>query len=212
MDWTRLQPGHTAVSICSKLSLEDPTTPCVSIRPFIEPSDSPHISSIDNHRVRAPCQGYPCNGSQVCQPLADGSSGYACVSGCPLGETSTYQVSIGSYVRIPVSAKQKGCLKICRCAPSGRIEQCQPLPCISYDSCSLAGKKIEHSTWFYLECNVCSCFAGEITCTRKQCRVTGMSERSYTSMPCNCPPHHVPVCGRNGATYASACVAKCAGK
>lgn len=82
-------------------------------------------------------------------------------------------VPLNSYVRIPVSLKQKGCLKICKCGLSGRIENCQPLPCISYDSCMLAGRKIEHASWFHVECNICSCFAGEITCTKKQCRIPG---------------------------------------
>lgn len=82
-------------------------------------------------------------------------------------------VPLNSYVRIPVSLKQKGCLKICKCGLSGRIENCQPLPCISYDSCMLAGRKIEHASWFHVECNICSCFAGEITCTKKQCKIPG---------------------------------------
>lgn len=82
-------------------------------------------------------------------------------------------VPVYSFVRIPVSLKQKGCLKICKCGLSGRIENCQPLPCISYDSCMLAGRKIEHASWFNVECNICSCFAGEITCTKKQCKIPG---------------------------------------
>lgn len=38
-----------------------------------------------------------------------------------------------------------------------------------------------------------------------------MTDRTFTTLPCNCPPHHVPVCGKNGNTYPSACVAKCTG-
>lgn len=209
MDWTKLETGHTASSICSKLSFEDASTPCVSLKPFIEPSDLPHHSG--NHKIVSPCTGHPCNESEVCLVHKDGTNGFECVPGCPLGETSMYMVPINTYVRVPVSLKQKGCLKICRCSESGRIENCQPLPCISYDSCSLAGRKIDHGSWFYVECNVCSCFAGEITCTKKQCHIPGISDGSYTSLPCNCPPHHVPVCGKNGNTYPSACVAKCSG-
>lgn len=91
-----------------------------------------------------------------------------------IGETSSYMVPLGTYVRIPVSAKNKGCLKICKCGATGRMENCQPLPCITYESCSLAGRKIDHNSWFYIECNICSCFAGEITCTKKQCRIPGI--------------------------------------
>lgn len=210
MDWTQpMANGHTASSICAKLSFEDPTIPCISLKPFTEPSDLPHHSG--NHKVRSPCAGHRCNSTEICQVNHDGTSGYTCVSSCPLGETSFYTVPLNTYVRIPISLKQKGCHKICRCAASGRIENCQPLPCINYESCNVSGRRIEHSTWFYVECNICSCYAGEITCTKRQCRIPGVSDRSYTSLPCNCPPHHVPVCGSNGNTYPSACVAKCSG-
>lgn len=68
----------------------------------------------------------------------------------------------------------------------------------------------EHGMWFYIDCNICSCYAGEITCRKKQCEVTslGVLDPAYTSLPCNCPPHHVPVCGRNGNTYPSSCLAR----
>lgn len=41
--------------------------------------------------------------------------------------------------------------------------------------------------------------------------ISGISDNSFTSLPCNCPSHHVPVCARNGNTYPSACVARCTG-
>jgi len=68
----------------------------------------------------------------------------------------------------------------------------------------------DHGTWFYIDCNICSCYAGEITCRKKQCEVTslGVLDSAYTSLPCNCLPHHVPVCGRNGNTYPSSCLAR----
>ncbi|XP_055691671.1 reversion-inducing cysteine-rich protein with Kazal motifs [Lutzomyia longipalpis] len=209
MDWTKLQSSsHSAGSLCSKLSPNDITTPCISLKPFLEPSDFPYR---DAHQVSTPCRGNPCNSSQVCLVDKTVNKGFSCVTGCALGEASNYLVPSNTYVRIPVSSTQKGCLKICYCGTQGRIENCQPLPCVTYDSCNLAGRQIEHASWFYVECNICSCFAGEITCTKKQCRIPGISDGSYTSLPCNCPPHFVPVCGRNGKTYPSACVAKCAG-
>lgn len=208
MDWTRMNGSLTASSICMKLSSEDSSS-CVSMKPFLEPSDLP--AGKNTEIISSPCRGHPCNATQVCMVDRDERNSYSCPIGCPLGEASPYLVPIGTYVRIPVSPNQKGCLKICQCGKSGRIEHCQPLPCISYDSCSVAGKKIDHSSWFYVECNICSCFAGEITCTKKQCKIDGVSDRSYTSLPCNCPAHHVPVCARNGKTYPSACVAKCTG-
>jgi len=79
-----------------------------------------------------------------------------------------------------------------------------------HSHCILPGaRSYRHGSSFYLECNLCSCFAGEITCTKQQCRLPGFADSGYTSLPCNCPAHYVPVCGSNGNTYPSACVAKC---
>lgn len=217
MDWTRMETRHTPESICSKFSIEDsPQTPCISLRPFLEPSDLPRHNIIDNHKITSPCKGHTCNTSEICvltnkNDLDKSINDYRCAQACPLGETSSFMVPLGAYARIPVSLKQKGCFKVCKCGTSGRLENCQPLPCISLESCVLSDKKIEHGTWFHVECNICSCFAGEITCTKKQCRMPGISDHSYTSLPCNCPPHHVPVCGKNGQTYPSACISKCSG-
>lgn len=211
MDWTRMSSGLTVVSLCSRLSSDDDTVPCVSIKPYMEPSDVPYTTELSNE-LSAPCKGFPCNSTQVCSVVRNGINNYSCSIGCPLGEASTYMVPEGAYVRIPVSGKQNGCLKICKCSASGRIEKCQPLPCISYESCFLGGRRIEHNSWFYVECNICSCFAGEITCTKKQCHIQGISDKTYTSLPCNCPLHYVPVCAKNGNTYPSACIAKCTGK
>lgn len=83
MDWTRLETGHTASSICSRLSLEDSTAPCVSLKPYIEPSDLPHHTG--NHKIISPCLGNPCNATEVCLLRRDGATGYECIPGCALG-------------------------------------------------------------------------------------------------------------------------------
>lgn len=87
--------------------------------------------------------------------------------------------------------------------------------CLSWNLLKFCGIFIKRLTfisgsWFFVECNICSCFAGDITCTRKQCRMPGIIDH-FTSIPCNCGPHYVPVCGRNGYTYPSECVSKCSG-
>lgn len=41
--------------------------------------------------------------------------------------------------------------------------------------------------------------------------ILGYTDVSYTSLPCNCPTHYVPVCGSNGRTYPSLCIARCLG-
>lgn len=125
-------------------------------------------------------------------------------------QVSEYMVPDGTYVRIPIPNNPKGCLKICKCI-KGRVEECQPLPCVSLSSCFMGNNQHkEHGSTFMIECNTCSCFAGEIICTKKQCESSVLSGKNtaYTTLPCNCPPHYIPVCGRNGNTYASSCLAK----
>ncbi|XP_050081387.1 reversion-inducing cysteine-rich protein with Kazal motifs [Anopheles maculipalpis] len=218
VDWDRMSDEYSVSSLCRQLAPQNNSLPCISMGRFQPHGIGPGGMLEGDQRIIAdvalvsPCKGNPCNATQLCVANRDGTFGYRCVNGCPLGEASSYLVPVGAFVRIPVSVTQKGCLKVCRCGESGRIEKCQPLPCISYDSCTLAGKRFAHLTHFYVECNVCSCFAEEITCTKRQCHVPGLTvDRSFTSLPCNCPAHYVPVCGRNGNTYPSACVAKCAG-
>ncbi|XP_050097347.1 reversion-inducing cysteine-rich protein with Kazal motifs [Anopheles aquasalis] len=220
VDWQRMPEGYTVASLCQQLAPQNGSAPCISMGRFQSTTlvgGAPgggftRDPGTEATMLVSPCRGNPCNATQVCVANRDGTYGYRCENGCALGEASSYLVPAGTFVRIPVSVNEKGCLKVCRCGATGRIEKCQPLPCMSYESCALAGKRFAHLSHFYVECNVCSCFAEEITCTKKQCHVPGLTvDRAFTSLPCNCPPHYVPVCGRNGNTYPSACVAKCAG-
>ncbi|KAF4519249.1 hypothetical protein B566_EDAN002137 [Ephemera danica] len=206
IDRDRLPPGITAASLCARLAPEaPPDAPCISLKPFLEPSKwrVDRESLRPGEQVTAPCRGDPCNTSEVCAVNRNCAPGrpcspYTCSTGCKLGEVSHYVVPQGSYVRIPLSSGGKSCLKVCRCSGQGIIEA-------------------EHGAWFYMDCNLCSCYAGEITCSKRQCQVTSRSSlvqskpQDFSSLPCNCPPHHVPVCGRNGNTYPSSCLAKCAG-
>ncbi|XP_054733430.1 reversion-inducing cysteine-rich protein with Kazal motifs [Anastrepha obliqua] len=221
MDWTRMSSALNAEAVCARLHPDGDDVPCVSLRPYREESDAPKETG-GHHGLTAPCKGHPCNGSETCIARRNESTAYECVPGCSLGEASNYLVPFGAYVRIPVLQSVKvggiggegvvGAFKVCRCGAHGRIEHCQPLPSFSYANCALpGGRSFRHGTSFYLECNLCSCFAGEITCTKKQCRLAGYTDPSYTSLPCNCPTHFVPVCGSNGNTYHSACIAKCLG-
>lgn len=65
IDWSRMPADTSAAAICSRLSLENPTTPCVSLEPFLEPSDQPYSPPRDH--VTQPCKGEPCAAGQVCQ-------------------------------------------------------------------------------------------------------------------------------------------------
>lgn len=98
-----------------------------------------------------------------------------------------------------------GCHRICQCTSRG-LEKCRDLNCFNSDSCWVQDRFVAHRSAFYLGCNPCHCFEGEVTCSRKTC-----GEIKPPSLPCDCPLHYVPVCGRLGVTFASACLAKCAG-
>lgn len=37
------------------------------------------------------------------------------------------------------------------------------------------------------------------------------SRVAFAGLPCNCGDQFVPVCGQNGRTYPSACIARCVG-
>lgn len=223
IDLSRMETRHTPESICSRFTIDsdDPTASCVSLKPYLQPSDIPNIKwPAANHQIISPCQNHNCNATEVCIPtnkrdrqIATIASDFHCLPGCRLGEISSYLVPIGSYARIPVATKQRGCFKICQCSAIGRLDDCQHLPCMTYDSCKMGDRFIEHGSWFNIECNICSCFAGDITCTKKQCRMLGLIDKTRINFysPCNCPPHYFPVCGNNGYTYPSECIAKCAG-
>ncbi|XP_017768615.1 PREDICTED: reversion-inducing cysteine-rich protein with Kazal motifs [Nicrophorus vespilloides] len=213
VDWSRVPVKHSPETICAMLSPEDPAVSCISLESFLAPSGNTY-ESIDG-QVSSPCKGDPCKESEICTVNKNCLPGkhcspYKCTPGCKLGEVSEYLVPEGTYVRIPLPNNQNRCLKICKCTSNG-IDECQPLPCVLLGSCW--NNERRHGEIFHLECNKCTCYAGEMICSKKQCEnsLLGGRNTAYTTLPCNCPPHFVPVCGRNGNIYPSACLAKCAG-
>lgn len=215
VDWTRITPEHSAETICAGLSPEDPTVSCISLQKFLHPSE--HGYQRINDQVFSPCKGNPCKSHEICLLnknciLGGNCLPYTCVPGCKLGEVSEYMVPDGTYVRIPIHSnnKPKGCLKICKCN-KGKIEECQPLLCVSLTPCLLGTQYHPlHGTSFEMDCKTCSCFAGEVICSKRQCESNALTgeNTAYTSLPCNCLPHYVPVCGKDGNNYPSACLAK----
>jgi reversion-inducing-cysteine-rich protein with kazal motifs len=208
LDWRRMTNSEMVPqTVCHKIS-PDSREPCVSVKFFLEPNEIPF--EIENLKIVSPCRGHPCNSSSEICEVNRNIHKSTCTSGCPMGEGSSYIIPIGEYVKIP-SSINKGCYKVCRCSENGRIEKCQLLPCVTPKACQIGNRTIEHGASINVECNMCSCFSEEITCTKKQCRMMGISENAFTTLPCNCPAHYVPVCGRNGKTYPSSCLAKCVG-
>ncbi|XP_059472390.1 reversion-inducing cysteine-rich protein with Kazal motifs [Neocloeon triangulifer] len=213
VDQERLPAGASVATMCGRLSPEGAS--CISLRNFLQPSAEWAVAALDL-QVTAPCRGDPCNESEVCVvnrncPAGKACPQYSCIKGCRLGDVSQYVVPRGSYMRFPVSRGSKSCIKICQCSAKGTAESCVQLPCYSLDACMLGSFKIEHGDTFFMDCNLCSCYAGEITCSKRHCEPLSTPHQPYSSLPCNCPAHHMPVCGRNGNTYPSACLAKCAG-
>ncbi|KAF5280824.1 hypothetical protein FQR65_LT14931 [Abscondita terminalis] len=206
----------TPESICNTLSPEKSDVSCVSLQNYLHPAHNPYQPT--SGQVSSPCKGEPCEPDQICIvnrncALGNACVPYKCVRGCKLGEVSEYVVPDGAYVRIPMPNNPKGCLQICKCS-NGLIEDCQPLPCVPLNPCVIGNNEYkEHGTVYNKECNTCSCFAEENICTKKLCKnhVENGKDSMFTSMPCNYPPHYIPVCGRNGNTYPSSSLAKCAG-
>lgn len=212
VDWTRVPVAYSPESICSTLSPASPDASCITLQHYLQPSENTY-QRIDA-QVSSPCKGDPCEPGEVCTVNRNCLLGrkclpYTCTPGCKLGEVSEYVVPDGIYVRIPIPKNPKGCLQICKCT-NGQIQQCQPLLCVNLSPCWLGNTQQEHGSQFYMECKNCSCYAGELICSKKQCENTALSGRNtgYTTLPCNCPPHYLPVCGRNGNNYPSTCLAK----
>ncbi|XP_019630428.1 PREDICTED: reversion-inducing cysteine-rich protein with Kazal motifs-like isoform X2 [Branchiostoma belcheri] len=215
-DQARFPLGTTVDSLCNALSPQDEDDHCITLAPYLVPSQ--HISRLDE--VTNPCNPSPCMES-VChvnraRENCTGSScpQHICKQGCPMGEASDYVVAAGAVVRVPVASGDPGCYRVCHCGDDRRLGDCTTLSCIPMDTCLVGGQIRDHGTSFEMDCNICACFAGELTCTKRPCLSLSSSEeerRRYTGLPCNCADQFVPVCAHNGRTYPSACLARCAG-
>lgn len=84
---------------------------------------------------------------------------------------------------------------------------------------------------FMDDCNMCVCFAGELTCTKINCPSSVLSpdynasrpKRNQTpgnksvgldvirTLPCGCDDSYRPACASDGKTYPNLCVARCMG-
>ncbi|XP_063965073.1 reversion-inducing cysteine-rich protein with Kazal motifs-like [Lytechinus pictus] len=222
IDQSRLAKGVDSVGLCNILSPFDDNAPCVSLNPFLDPSQH-HSSLLED--ITTPCHSDPCNNDtevphgvcrvnrklcghqEVCQH-------HTCSTGCRLGEASSFLVPIGSYVRLPDSGDNLDCYQSCVCGPTGQLEHCQPLQCERSEMCLISGQMKEHASHFHIDCNLCVCFGGTEICSKRQCLTNEMTieeRRRYTGLPCDCTDQFVPVCAKNGKTYPSACIAKCVG-
>ncbi|XP_018350933.1 PREDICTED: reversion-inducing cysteine-rich protein with Kazal motifs [Trachymyrmex septentrionalis] len=203
VDWSSVTESHTAATLCAKLSPGRPDAPCVSLGPFLDNSQNDEAVIHPDEDITTPCKRNSCLQGQLCVVQPNDAKIYRCVPACSLGEMSKQLVPVGSWIQIP-RFDQQGCLKICQCTMRG-LEKCRTLNCFNFKSCWVHDRFIQHKGHFYLDCNPCHCFEGEFTCSKRNC------DKRMLSLPCDCPAHYVPVCGRLGFTFASACLAKCAG-
>nr|XP_028559628.1 reversion-inducing cysteine-rich protein with Kazal motifs isoform X1 [Podarcis muralis] len=215
-DLSKFPEGHMAESICELLSPTDDLETCIPLDTYVRPSTLGNI--VDD--VTHPCNPNPCAANQLCEVNRKGCQAgepclpYFCIQGCKLGEASDFIVRQGTLIQVPSSAGDVGCYKICTCGQSGLLENCMELHCVDLQkSCIVGGERKGHGKPFKIGCNVCSCFAGNLICSTRQClnEYNSDDEHDITGLPCNCADQFVPVCGQNGRTYPSICIARCVG-
>ncbi|XP_062335270.1 reversion-inducing cysteine-rich protein with Kazal motifs [Osmerus eperlanus] len=209
--------GQTAERICDLLSPTDDPQRCIPLHRYLTPS------SIDNYmgEVIHPCNPNPCPSNHLCEVNRKGCHDehnchpYFCVPGCKLGEASEFLVPMDARIQVPTRSSQVGCYEVCNCSHSGRLEGCADMPCVdTTKTCIVGGQRKNHGTSFRVDCHPCSCFAGQVICSTRQCLSAGSSNEDrqrFTGLPCGCQDRFVPVCANNGRTYPSACVARCVG-
>ena len=214
-------------SICDFIS-PPPEEPCVRISSYVKP---PKVAAADRKndvtvvmpQITRPCKNNPCNLTDTCEVNRHcGFSGlhkcepYKCTLGCTLGEVSRMVVPPNTWVRVPQD--RVGCQRLCRCGAEGRMENCVASFCEPSAPCWLGKNHFEHGSKFYLGCNLCSCRSGELACSRRQCPSDEEEESGFLFpssrssgtdvLPCGCPNQRAPVCGSNGRTFPSHCLAK----
>nr|CAB3265511.1 reversion-inducing cysteine-rich protein with Kazal motifs-like [Phallusia mammillata] len=211
-----LPAAITVDQICESLSPHHLQSKCISISTYTKPGQ---VSKTVN--VTQPCLPNPCESGEVCvinRNPCDATKPcpkYSCLPGCKMGQGSTFVVPYGSLVRVLDHTRGDGCFKACTCTKSGSLRRCHALQCTDGKrECNLAGQLRSHGSHFYVDCNFCSCYNGVVTCTKRQCLTSKSSveeKRKFTGVPCDCENNYSPVCGADGRTYPSLCLAACFG-
>ncbi|CAG7815287.1 unnamed protein product, partial [Allacma fusca] len=213
----------TIKSICEILS-PPVGKPCLSLSDYVEQPTPQRMIEYEpfESQITRPCKSHPCNSSETCgvnrRCVGGNCDSYTCSQGCTLGEVSRMIVPSNTWVRVPL--EKPGCQRLCRCGEDGRMENCVPTPCEPPSKCWFGRNHVDHGMHFWIDCNLCACRAGELICSKRQCRpaedsggylFSASKSGTEVALPCNCLPMRAPVCGSNGRTYPSACLAKCAG-
>ncbi|XP_018609631.2 reversion-inducing cysteine-rich protein with Kazal motifs isoform X2 [Scleropages formosus] len=216
-DRRRFQEGQTPERICDLLSPTDDPERCIPLERYLRPSLLGGVME----EVIHPCNPNPCLSNQLCEVNRKGCQPgqdclpYLCVPGCKLCEASEFLVHTEARIQVPTRGGQPGCHELCVCGQSGRLESCSEMPCVDTSkTCTVGAQRRNHGTSFMMGCQLCSCFSGDVLCSKRQCLTADSLEeehRRFTGLPCGCADQFVPVCAQNGRTYPSACVARCMG-
>ncbi|KAM6953658.1 LOW QUALITY PROTEIN: reversion-inducing cysteine-rich protein with Kazal motifs [Aplochiton taeniatus] len=215
-DRQRFHEGQTPERICELLSPIDDPERCIPLDRYLTPSLLGNVVE----EVIHPCNPNPCPSNHLCEVNRKGCHDelcqpFFCVPGCKLGEASEFLVPQDARIQVPTWGGSAGCYEVCTCGQSGRLENCMDMPCVdTTKSCVVGGRRKNHGASFKVDCQPCSCFAGNTICSSRQCLSSDSSDEDrqrFTGLPCGCPDRFVPVCARNGRTYPSACVARCMG-
>ncbi|XP_054723963.1 reversion-inducing cysteine-rich protein with Kazal motifs-like isoform X2 [Uloborus diversus] len=205
-----IDPSHNLnpAAVCDILSPPGNDTPCISLEHYLEESKNIEIAIEVTH----PCKPNPCDANDICMVdrnclIGQPCRPYTCIKGCRMGDMSQLVVPRNSHVRLPSNTHPSNthglqCHMVCYCSLENGLEDCRTQPCLGTDPCWVDGKIYSHNSIFKVGCKTCYCYDSEVTCSPKQC---------WSGLPCNCQDHYVPVCGANGKTYPSACLARCVG-
>ncbi|XP_071966261.1 reversion-inducing cysteine-rich protein with Kazal motifs-like [Antedon mediterranea] len=210
---------YSIKDMCDILSPADDDAPCISFKEYLYPSKYAEIST----EVTLPCNNNPCKNDTFTKHSlcttdrtlcgeGDVCSKPRCMLGCKLGRSQRFMFPHGSKVRIPDSTNDLTRYKACNCGQNGLFENFQTIPKLKVRDCKIAGQLREHLSHFFVDCNMCVCYGGVSTCSKRQClssSATIEEQRRYTGLPCNCADQFVPVCALNGKTYPSVCLARC---
>ncbi|XP_077973022.1 reversion-inducing cysteine-rich protein with Kazal motifs-like [Styela clava] len=216
-DVSRFKHGISIEWLCEMFSPQHLQHDCISLDKYTAASGR----SSNLVEITQPCNPNPCQENELCvvnrETCRTGRicPTYKCLKGCKVGDVGDFLVHIGQRVKIPDWKRGEGCFRACACTSAERLQHCTDLPCLDASkSCTVVGQIKVHGSHFKIDCNFCSCYNGNVTCTKRQCASkdeTDDNNREFTGLPCNCERHFVPVCASNGKTYPSACIARCMG-